>query len=347
MNIEKSKIVEKLSKLKSLTTSKATGGSEGILLQNNCLVANNGEITVMAKLDIVTMETFVIPRLAIDMIGNLPAGDIEITEKDGFIHMKSGSIKNKCATISADTFPKISAIGTTTSEAKIDGKVLLDSLNSVSYAAAGNDSKPTFAGVLLEAADNNLNLVALDGFRSSWNKTPYEANFKVIIPQNTVKKLIDLELSGDVRLAWNENSIVFKNAEYGVHSKVISGEFFDYPKIYTQSENSGKFNKKAIAEAISRAMLCIGPTDKKALILSFSGNKLTISTKQSVSEYEETIELSEAVKEDITIGISGKFLLDAIKSFPDGTIDVQLRTPVDPLTMSNSALTALVLPVRL
>lgn len=346
MKINKSDLSSKLGKLKGLI-SKSEGCVNGILLKDNNLIVSNHEIAIKAKLDIETDESFIIPAPAITMIESLPQGEIEITQKDNLLHIVSGKIKNKYSLI-ADFFPTLEEIEDAVSEATIDCEEFIAGINSVFYAAASaNDTKPTFAGVLLESSNGTLNIVALDGFRSAWYKMPYNDTFKVIVPKITVKRLFDLGVSGNLSFLWNTNSIIFKTEEYEIHSRIINGDYFEYSKIYSNEGMAISIHKKTFLEALQRAVLCAAGIEHKAITFDIDGNQLRIETKQVVSEYEEILTLKGAIESPLKIGVNGKFMIEALKTFESDVLTIIFTNAVSPIIIPDNNLTALVLPVRL
>jgi len=349
MKIDKSEIALRLGKLKSILTNKLDETANGVLFKDNCLFANNYEIGIKARLDIDTAETFVIPRRAIEMIENLPQGIIEITGDEKSISIKSGSIKNKYSTTAPEEFPLIDTFEEAIGSATLNGGKFQDALNSVLYAVSENSNKPILTGVLLDAKEGSINIVGCDGYRISWNKLSYDDEFNVVIPKNTIQKLLSIGIAGDISFSWNDKKIIFRNKDYEVCSRILDGSYIDYNKLFVRHENQTIIDRKNFSEAIHRAMICINDRDVKgnALVFHFDEDDVKIAVKQENSEYEESIKLDAPVDQPVGIAFNGRYVFEAIKSFTADKLSVHLGTPLQPMLLDDGDLMALVLPVKL
>ena len=97
MKIQKTELANKLNKVKDIVTKRTTMPVlQGVLVKDGYLIANNLEMAVMAKLDGIENEYFIIPERAFDLINNLPEGEIEITVSDDYeMVISADKIKNK------------------------------------------------------------------------------------------------------------------------------------------------------------------------------------------------------------------------------------------------------------
>lgn len=77
MVIDRQEISKKLKVLRSVTPTRTSDGVIGILVANRQLVANNNEILIYTDITNDSDESFIIPTSAIDLIENLPNGDMQ------------------------------------------------------------------------------------------------------------------------------------------------------------------------------------------------------------------------------------------------------------------------------
>ena len=157
MLIDKNEIAMKLKKMKGLFNGKIHEHNQGILVKGNSLYASNYEIGIKTILDIENSdEEFVIPKKAIELIENLPAGEVEITGDSNSIKIKCGSIKNKYQTFPADTYVIMESIDDSNNRVTVQSGEFQDALNSVLYSVSETTKKETLQGVLLDASDGTL-----------------------------------------------------------------------------------------------------------------------------------------------------------------------------------------------
>lgn len=349
MIIEKNELASKLKKLKGILTGKMRANA-GVLVQGNSLYASNNEVGIKANLSVEnTDRDFVIPLKAIELIENLPSAPIKITEKDLIVHIECGSIKNKYRTVAADEYIKQTPADKDNNNVTIDSAEIQDALNSVLYAVSDTVKKESLRGILLDAHDGVLNIVGCDGYRVAWNRIKYDGTFKVIVPRSTIQKVLSVGITGDISFGWDDKSIAFRSEEFEIVSRVISGEYIDYGKMFVKYDNETIIDRKSVAECIKRALICVEDKNSglNAIRCNFEEKSLSVSLKQSLSEYEETVALEMPVSAPLEIGFNGRYLADALNSFMSDKLSVGLGGPNQHIVIDDGDQIAVVLPVKL
>ena len=349
MRVEKSEIAGKLRKLKNILNRRLDSAElNGVLFKDNCLYATNLEIGIKTTINSVNdNESFIIPKAAIDLIENLPDGMVEIISEDKTVTIKSGTIKNKYQSFSADTYIEMQPPEIENNNVTVSSGEFLDALDSILYAVSESAAKEALKGVLLDAHDGMLNIVGCDGFRIAWSKIKYNDTFKVIIPKSTIKQILTFGISGDISFAWDDKSIRFKTDEYEVTSRILSGEFLNYEKMFVEYPNETVVDRKLIIECLKRAMICSDDKSKNALRCLFEDSKLSVNLHKCNSEYEETVTLEVPISEKVEIGFNVRYLLDAMNSFMSDKVSVKLGSGLQAMIIDDGDLNAMVLPVRL
>lgn len=126
-------------------------------------VSSEGAITVPAK-------------LFSDLIGKLSEETIElrIVDSTQTLHVKSARTQAKINGLLAENFPLIPTVSSFTKqeeqpvewvEAQIDGDTLRNLIKQVSFAASTEATRPTLTGMEVKFVDNQINMVATDGYR--------------------------------------------------------------------------------------------------------------------------------------------------------------------------------------
>lgn len=349
MRVQKSIIAPKLAKLKTVIPNKSTTESiQGVLFKDNHLSATNYEVGIKTLLDVNSDETFIISSRAIDLIENLPDGEIEIVPEDNCsIKIKAKNISNKFQSYNPDTFPNLDASVPDITAGSISSKDFEKGIKSIIYAVGSSVEKPILSGIYFESVGGKLNIVSCDGYRMAWFKMNYENEFKFVVPKSTIQKVLSVGINGDIEIIYNHRNAVFKSDEYTIYTSLLEGNYINYPNMFVKRDNSTIVNKSVFLEAIKRCMLCMDEKNKGVVKLQMVGDRLTISTISTISEYTEEMKLEAPIDEDLTIGFNGMYLLDFLKGFDSEDLELTFGIATQPLIADDGEQSALVLPVRI
>ena len=349
MIIEKSELAGILAKVKvAMPSNPNIAALKGILIKEDRVTANNLEIAITAKLSTKTDTPFILPSKAIDMIASLPDGEIEITTVDGggIIKILAAGIKNSFAALSPNDFAEPAPPDTTGEPICISSKKLHDMVSSVLYAASTNNSRPTATGVLFDASNGKMNVVAVDGYRAAWNKTEIDGEFRFTVPRTSLEKMLKLSMSGDIKIAYGSKSAVFESDKYSVYTRLIEGNEFNYRATFPARKDQIVVNRPSLLEGINRILIC-DDGERKAAIISFTGAKMKIAIETALASYSEEIEVHGDTDEQLRIGLNAYYMRDALKSYNAEHITMSLDTAKTPVVFSDDELLSMLLPVRL
>lgn len=349
MKIEKTELAGKIAKLKSVVPKKTNiPALQGILVRDGYLTASNLEMTVRTKIEGSEGEIFLIPAKAFDLIGNLLDGEVEICPgKKNSIMIKAENIRNKYQTLDPEIFPITGVSGDDDKEAMIDSGLLLSSMKRVSYAIPALPSNPTMSVLCLRADDGALNFVGLDGHVLAWDRIAYEGQFELLIPKNTVEKLLSIGLSGDVAVRHNKNGAAFITDDYEVYTRIADGKYFRYEKMFHQMPVHTEVARAEFLEAMIRAKMCT--EEKRPARFDISGSEMNISIRDNTTDYNETILLKKELAEPVVIGFDARLVVETLKAFDCKNVKIQLAGPKNPMIVEaeDSAFQAVVLPVAI
>ncbi len=349
MKIQKDKLAQKINKLKSVVPKKTnTPVLQGILVKDGYLIANNGEMTVKAKLEGTENESLIIPMRAFDLINNLPDGEIQIVSKGkDKIKIKTDNIENTYKTLNPDEYPVIAVNNGNDSKVTISSKVFLDSIKRVSFAIPAQFKKPVMTSLCLEAADGKLNFVGTDSHILAWDKIDYEGDFKLLIPKNAVDKILAVGITGDISIQYTTNSAMFVTEEYEIYTRLIEGEYFRYQTMFDNLPMYTVVTRMDLLNAMIRANTCID--EKLPVRFDIKENLLDIYIKDSTTNYHETIFLQEPLSSDLVIGFNAKLVSETLRAFDCKNIAIQLAGPKQPMIIEaeDNDFKALILPVAI
>jgi DNA polymerase-3 subunit beta len=186
-------------------------------------------------------------RLLADFVNSLPPEriDMKLDEASQTLNLKCARFESNIKGIDAQEFP---AVPTSTEDdvvVRLNPESLRLMIKQVVFAAATDESRPVFTGVLLKFDGDNLLMAAADGFRLSVRATEFSQGggsfdeegemSSLIIPARALMELArvsaDQEQPIDLVIAPSRRQILFRLQDIELVSQLIEGEFPDYNRI--------------------------------------------------------------------------------------------------------------------
>lgn len=237
----------------------------------------------------------------------------------------------------------------------LPGNVLREMVKQVTYAAATDENRPVFTGILVETDHGEMNMVATDTHRLAWRKIPLEKNkdlnINLIIPGKTLNELI--KISGlaeqDVEITVTDNQVLFDNGEVCLISRLISGQFPNYRQVIPGEYISRiRVATRELAEAIERVAL-LTREGSPIIRLKISDNTLVISVHTETGRAREEFSVYQE-GEPLQFAFNARYLSDALKNIDSADVNIEFTGPLSPGVLrpvSEIAYLSLLLPVRL
>jgi len=347
MKIQKTELAQKISKLKSVVPKQtATQVLQGILVKDGCLIASNMEMTVKAKIEGADGESFIIPAKAFDLIANLPDGEVEIAPgKDNTIKISAEKIKNTYQTMDSVLFPLPELPEGNENDVMVESEKLLASMKRVSYAIPSKSTDMRMTSLCMKAAEGILDLVGMDGHVLAWDKAECSGDFEMLIPKNTVDKLLTVGLSGKIGIRHSKQSAVFETEDYEVYTRLVEGKYYPYQSMIRETPFGTVVSRMELADAMLRAKLCT--EEKTPVRWSIDGDCIDIRVKDAAADYQETVSIQEEIREKIVIGFDARLVIETLKAFDCPDIRLSLSGSKMPMIVDteDGSFKALVLPV--
>jgi DNA polymerase-3 subunit beta len=209
------------------------------------LSATNLELSINAWIDaeIEQEGRVAVPaRLLQEFVNSLPAAPVkmELNPSNRVVKMHCLRTEGNIRGVSADDFPSVPTVE--------DGAVfrqpahlLKEMINQVAIAAATDDSRPIFTGVLTTIGQT-MAMVAADGFRLGLRSTELEhgpdPEITLIIPAKSLLELARILPDGkgqdemvEISLTPNKNQVMFRTPSVELVSRLIEGQFPNYKQI--------------------------------------------------------------------------------------------------------------------
>lgn len=362
---EQSSLVKALNTVSKAITSRTTIPIlKGILLslENNnlTLTASDLEISIEKIITVNGIENgslVVSAKLFSDIIRKLPNEDIFIEgDENEKTIIKTASSEFTIVSIQADEFPRIGKIEEEQDSFIFNKDILKEMIRKTTFSASVDESKGIIVGVLIERNDDNITMVALDGFRMAVVRENIDQGkeSKIIISAkllSEISKIItDEEPEGDINMVLDKKKALLTIDTTKVILRLLEGDFIKYKDILPKEKTSKILvSRKLLQDSIERASLLAKEGKNNLVKFSIIDNLLTITSKSEEGAVKEEI-ITEKEGEDIEIGFNSKYILDVLKAVDDEIILMEYNSPTSPCMIKqpeNTMYEYLVLPVRI
>ena len=190
------------------------------------------------------------------------------------------------------------------------------------FATTQDDTKPMLNGILLEAEENILKLVALDGFRLALRREPcnYAGSCsKAIVPTKSLSEISRMMLDSNepIKLVISKTHIAIDLEHTKIVSRLLDVNFINYDSILTKTFKTRVRVKRAeLLEIIERASLISRQDKGNAIRMNFGGDMLKISAVSELGSVNEELPV-EIDGDSIEIAFNARFMSDVFKSLED------------------------------
>jgi DNA polymerase-3 subunit beta len=244
------------------TVSHAVSTRSTLPILANILVATDGEriklsatnleigITCWVPATVKAEGTASLPaRLLTDFVNTLPAGDVELALQPGGQTVRVSGPRTAANIRGLDPaeFPAIPTNEGGEAPVTLDAAELREMIAQVAFAAATDDARPVFTGVLARIEGDTLTFAAADSFRLAVRHTSLpaahgEAPGDVLIPARTLSELgriIPAEGSVQMVVTPARNQVLFHiEGVVDLVSNLITGQFPNYQGIMPKSHTT-------------------------------------------------------------------------------------------------------------
>lgn len=313
--------------------------------------------TIINDLEVIKEGEVLLPfRVVYEVIKKIPIGEeVLIKRSDSKICIKAKNFEFNCTiTEGLDNSIFMGPQIPETPVATIAGKDLIENINNVKDSAATDNSisRPILLSVLIERKNNELNFVALDGFRISWAQVSQEGkDFSAAVNAKTVAdicKILDPEK--ETQIYATDNIVIFKQDNVVCKAPINAGAFIDYIAVFNETPSEIKIEvlKEDIIAAIERANV-IASEDKNNIVkLEVTDSELKISSTTQNAVLNDKV-LIDKKGGNYKIAFNALFLIDALKNHNEKIVIYSTGTNTAPwnINSEDNTLKTFVLPVKL
>ncbi|MBC3797767.1 DNA polymerase III subunit beta [Acetobacterium paludosum] len=238
----------------------------------------------------------------------------------------------------------------------IDATVLKELIKGTLFSVATNENIPVLTGVKIELHEDNINLIALDGYRLALRfgkiKNAVGEDLSVIIPAKSLSEInkVLTNYTGDVIVKFSKNQIFFEMENTQFTSRLLEGDFINYKQIIpVEKTTQVKINRRLLLESSERAALLAREGKNNLIKMDFNQDQLILTSNAEIGNVFEIIPI-ENIGESLKIAFNSKFLIEALRVIEDEELMIHMTTSVGPgviLPVEGNEFIYLILPVRI
>lgn len=273
-----------------------------------------------------------------EMVRALPGGrvTIQMGPEDSQALLTCGDLSLKVNTYEADQFPPM---GSNLEEAvsyNLAADFLPQIAKYVAVAAAREDVRGVFSGLLWEdPGDGRVTVVGSDTYRMAWMHSTLEREpgraVRAVIPSRAVLDAarVEVEEGTAVRLSLTESHAAFAFSEVLIMCRLFGLGYPDYHAVIPVSFGTRiTCSGHQLAEAVERAGLLAKEEESKVranlVNLDITGHTIRVSSQASqLGTFSDTVPARIEGQPGV-ITFNARYLLEGLKAHEGGDIDIEV-----------------------
>lgn len=281
-------------------------------------------------------------RLLQEFVNSLPSAPVkmDLNPSNRVVKMKCLRTEGNIRGVSADEFPAIPTVedGTVFRQ---PAHVLKDMINQVAIAAATDDSRPIFTGVLTTLGPS-MTMVAADGFRLGLRSAELEGgpeqDIALIIPAKSLMELARILPDGkgqdeivEIALTPNKNQVIFRTSSVELVSRLIEGQFPNYKQIMPKEWKTQVVVPTSEFLLAAKTASFFARDSANIVRLHMEPGELTVRAESTeLGDNESKIDAVVEGEPSADIAFNAKYLTDALNVVDSEQIKLEIVNPGSP-----------------
>jgi DNA polymerase-3 subunit beta len=285
-------------------------------------------------------------RLLGEFVNSLPPEriDLHLDQETQTLNLKCARFESNIKGIDALEFPPIPTAAESDDIIKLEPELLRTIISQVVFAAATDESRPIYTGVLVQFREDTLSMTATDGFRLSAKSTNLEQSFgdivEVIVPARTLNELSRIssgqEQPVEVSIPQDRRQIIFRLKDVELASQLIEGEFANSAKIIDEAKDyktRSVLDTANFLKAIRVSHLFARDTNNGVTLeIAPAGDELMngritfIATSPELGD--NVVDVDASIEgEPVEISFNAKYLIDLLSVVDTPQVVLETRNP--------------------
>ena len=335
IQLPKNEFLEKLELSSRFTSSKLSSSTS---LQGVCLIGEEKNIhfystdlnyyyhSILRNNNDSKFKIIIEPKKIIEFLSLLPEVKIEIEIKEKAIVITQGKIKGQFPLFSSQDFPFPPK--NTEERQKIKTSFFKENLPFLFFTVSNDETRPVLTGINFVTNEENLQLVATDGFRLSLLTLKKDLPFaSMIIPAGfliNAQKFISKETEIEFSHIKDEKLLAFFIGDNDIYVRMIEGEYPPFEKVIPTEK---KTTVTIDAEEFLRSVKLVSVFSREfSNIIIMEVEKDSVKFIPKVGQGEEDVVYQDAHIEGETqkIAFNYKYLIDFLSHTSGKRVIVEL-----------------------
>lgn len=320
------------------------------------LFATDLELAIEKKINaevLIEGEVVVPGKLFADYAKKIEEEQIELDGTDSknlIIKYLDSELSIKCA--DCEEYPVFKDVATEQSFIILK-KELKTIINKVIFNVATDEARPSLRGVCINVKNNEVEVVASDGYRLALAKASIKNNGldgKIVVPAKSMMELSRLIDDEDESMSVyvEKNYIMVDLFHTKIVTRLISEEYINYEKIIPGVFTTEvTIDKKLFENSIERVSL-INRAEKKGYVkMEIKEETISLNARSDDGEINEKVTIGLTGK-DLTIGFNSKYIIDCMHAIEEPFVTLNFTSSTAPAIIKGETerWLYLILPLR-
>ncbi len=290
-------------------------------------------------------------QLASDIVRSLDAGQVEFSAGDDGATLVAGRSNFNLRTMLADEYPRFEE--PSGNSVNLDAVLVADALDQVVKAASVDNTRGILTGVLMDAEEDGLRLVATDSYRLAISDLPgteiLGRDQTVVVPARALAEVGRvLGDASSLTICLGDSNASFIIDDVQIVTGLFPGEFPNYRGLIPNDHpNALVVDRVALLEAVRRVGILAKDATPVRLAMSADGLELK-AINEEVGQGQETMD-AEYSGSDLTVAFNPEYLLDGLEVSPGDEVRLETVDSLKPAVLrsvGNDHFLYLLMPVR-
>lgn len=295
-------------------------------------LATNLNLTIRCEgeADVQEPGEIIIPsKLIVNLVRDLPADDVNFSEREGKITLYCGKFEGRLKGLSAEYFPPFMPVSEGISF-ELAVSILKEIIRKTIFATSSEKIRYELDGLKMDIEDKQLKVYATDGRRLAFYKLEDidlpEGKISVMIPSATLHELQrSLPDEGSVLICLQERKAQFTCGDTTLISNLLQDNFPQVERIIPRDGNQFvTANRKEFLSAVKRTSN-LTSIETNMLLIRFEKGYLTIhGEREEVGGEGKDVVITNYHKNEIELRLNYRYLIDFLRAIDEEEIEIEL-----------------------
>jgi len=250
----------------------------------------------------------------------------------GYLAIRSGRAVYKVASLPARDFPKLPKMADVVF-ARVDASVMRDMIAKTFFSVSSDETRSHLNGVLFECLDDSARMVSTDGHRLSLCERPLPGSQKMmaLIPRRGLVEIRRaLDDAGSVEIALSGSNFFIRTGLTTLSVRINEAAFPPWQQVLPKSSEREVVVKTAELLSSMKRIMLVASEKTHGVRLAIADGQIAIETDNpDLGDGRELLD-AKLSGTPITIGFSGRYLIDVLQEVQAPEVRISLGNDLDP-----------------